>query len=283
MTDKPKRAAEYSSEQHELVRATCLYVATKLGDLLEDIVVVGGLVPSLIVAQDPFVDGVEPHVGTLDLDLGLEVELLDSERYQELANRLRQAGFSMDANAAGNATRQRWKIEGQGKKVSLDFLIPPSRSGDRGGMLRDLLPDWAAIIAPGLSCAFRDRQRITLSGRTLLGERAERELWVCGAGAFVVLKALAFDGRGENKDAYDLYYVLRNYGTGIRDVASRLAPLLDAAEAQRALRILERDFLSPDHIGPMRVASFLASEGDAPLLADVVGFVTALLRELKHR
>ncbi len=31
MPEKPKRASDYRSEQVELVRATCLYVATKLG------------------------------------------------------------------------------------------------------------------------------------------------------------------------------------------------------------------------------------------------------------
>ena len=43
MAEKPKRATEYKSEQVELVRSTCLYVATKLGDLMDVVVVVGGL------------------------------------------------------------------------------------------------------------------------------------------------------------------------------------------------------------------------------------------------
>ena len=34
MADKPKRAWQYKGEQVELVRATCLYVATKLGDMM---------------------------------------------------------------------------------------------------------------------------------------------------------------------------------------------------------------------------------------------------------
>jgi len=54
---------------------------------------------------------------------------------------------------------------------------------------------------------------------------------MCGAGAYVVLKALAFDSHGENKDAYDLFYVIRNYGSGVSDVVAKLAPLLDDAEA----------------------------------------------------
>lgn len=50
MADKPRRAADYKSEQVELVRATCLYVATKLGSMMDDIVVVGGLVSYSAVA-----------------------------------------------------------------------------------------------------------------------------------------------------------------------------------------------------------------------------------------
>jgi hypothetical protein len=34
----------------------------------------------------------------------------------------------------------------------------------------------------------------------------------------VVLKALAFKNRGENKDAYDLVYLLRHFGKGVDDV-----------------------------------------------------------------
>jgi hypothetical protein len=98
-------------------------------------------------------------------------------------------------------------------------VIQPSREGDRPGRLRDLEDDFAAIIAPGLRCAFRDRKRVALQGTTLFGEKATREVWVCDAGAYVVLKALAFDSRGENKDAYDLFYIVRNYGGGVDDVA----------------------------------------------------------------
>lgn len=40
MSEKPLFAYDYKRENVELVRQTCLYVATKLGDLLDDLVVV---------------------------------------------------------------------------------------------------------------------------------------------------------------------------------------------------------------------------------------------------
>ena len=81
--------------------------------------------------------------------------------------------------------------------------------------------------------AAREARRVRIEGKTIFGEKAAREVWVCGPGAFVVLKALAFLGRGENKDAYDLYYLVRNFGVGVEDVAASLRPLLGDAEGYR--------------------------------------------------
>ncbi len=51
MPEKPSRAAEYSKEQVQLVTATCLYVATILGDYMEQAVIVGSLVLSILIDQ----------------------------------------------------------------------------------------------------------------------------------------------------------------------------------------------------------------------------------------
>ena len=280
MTDKPTTATGYEPDHTEFVRATCLYIATKLGDIMDELVVIGGLVPSLLIKQEDLPAEADSHVGTMDLDIGLTLKLLLDGRYRTLTERLRSAGFEQDMSGQGNPTRQCWKIERQ-EKVTVDFLIPPSRPEDRGGQLRDIEPDFAAFIAPGLHLAFLDRRRVTLSGGTILGEEAARAVWVCGPGAYVVLKSLAFRYRGENKDAYDLYYVLRNYGTTIDDVASSLKSLLPDPSAKEALSILEQDFSEHDRIGPRRAAEFLTQGPDDEIQADVVGFVRRLLERCR--
>ena len=276
MVEKPRRALDYRSEQLERVRATCLYVATRLGDLMDEVVVVGGLVPSLLIDQDTLPEGTSAHVGTIDLDVGLKLVLLDNGRYRTLTQRLREAGFEQDRTVEGRLTRQRWRVTGFGS-VTVDFLIPPSLADDHGGMLRDIERDFAAVIVPGLTLAFQDRRRVRLEGTTIFGEKAVRDVWVCGPGAFVVLKALAFLGRGGNKDAYDLYYVVRNFGAGAGDVAACLTPLLGDDEAQRAIQVLRTDFLDHEGVGPRRVAEFMLGTTDDEIQSDVVGFVKALL------
>ncbi len=137
---------------------------------------------------------------------------------------------------------------------------------------------------PGLHLAFEDSVSVPVTGRTIAGEQATRNVRVCGPAAFVVLKALAFRERGAEKDAYDLYYVVRNYGDGVDDVADRLRPLLRDRDTQSAMRVLREDFLAHDGVGPRRAAAFLnGGMPDDEIQADVVGFVARLVEILDQR
>ena len=58
--------------------------------------------PYLLVDQENLPLGLEPHAGTMDLDMGLALAILKNERYQELGRRLRDAGFEPEVNDQGN-------------------------------------------------------------------------------------------------------------------------------------------------------------------------------------
>ena len=88
-----------------------------------------------------------------------------------------------------------------------------------------------------------------------------------------MLKALAFQSRGENKDAYDLYYVVR----GREDTRNRLHQLYDSVHTQQAVKTLENDFSQLDRIGPRRVADFIHGTSDDELQADVAGLIRELI------
>lgn len=275
---KPQRASDCTPAALALARAACLELATRLGNLLDELVVVGGLAPSLLVDQDAISAGDDRHVGTLDVDVGLAIGLLAGLRYEALYARLKAGGLAPDRNEQGNPTAQRWRVGSS--DVTVDFLIAPPSADARPGSLHHLEPDLAAVVTPGLDLAFRDSTLVTLSGATLTGGAAARAIRVCGPGAFIILKALAFGSRGERKDAYDLFYVLRHFGGSVRDVASHLQPLLDSDDARRAVAILRRDFTDPSAVGPVRTAQFVAGAVDANLQADVAGLVDALLLNL---
>ncbi len=278
MIAKPTTRDGYPADQLDIVARTCLYVFTKLGDLRDEVVVVGGLVPYLLVDQDEPPPLLGTHSGTMDLDLGLALAILDEQRYQDLSTRLHSAGLAPDVNRAGNATLQRW-VANSAPHTTVDFLIPPQDENSQAGRLFHIESDFAAIITEGLDLAFHDRRLVSVSGYTRSQEQATRDIPVCGPGAFTVLKALAFRNRGENKDAYDLHYVLSGLGSG--NVAQSLAPLLCDDRVRRALDIIREDFTQHDAIGPRRVAQFLPDGLEDDIQADVVGQALALLRELE--
>lgn len=279
MSDKPTTADGYPPELAVAAEAMCLYVATILGDQLADLVVVGGLVPYLIVDQDK---AEERHVGSGDLDLGFSIGVLSDGKYREVSARLRSREFEPFKNEDGNAKRQMWHIPGG--RVTIDFLIGPVPAGARPGKLQSLEPDFAAIVTEALPLAFVDCIEVPLEGTTVLGERASRSVRVCGPAAFVVLKAFAFNNRGENKDAYDLVYILRNFGDeAVTPVAQRFTSIAGTAEARRALEILARDFETVDHVGPKRYAAFLGDPENEEWRQDAVGAVQAFLSAVGSR
>src|SRR5262245_44323228 len=118
--NKPKTRDGYTPAQFERVKAAVLALATVLGDLLDEMVVVGGFVPSLLIVGEAARD--DPHVGTTDLDLGLELALLGTGGYRTLPERLRARDFQPDHNEQGNVTRQRWC---HASGVTVDFLMAP--------------------------------------------------------------------------------------------------------------------------------------------------------------
>jgi hypothetical protein len=270
-------AADYSQEQTELIRAATLTAATILGDYMDDLAVVGGLVPSLLIPPTALPADAVPHVGTMDLELGLDLAILDDHRYEGIATRLRDSGFVPDTSEKGNEVRQRWS-HSRNPLAKIEFLIPPVNAEAVPGKLQPLERGLAAFIIEGLEVAFTERVGVRLDGTTLFGETTSRVIPVCNPGAFIVLKALAFRNRGKFKDAYDLYYMTRNFGNGTEDVAHFLGPLIDTDPGRRAIGILREDFLDERALGPMRVALFATGAGEAEMQADVVGFISELLR-----
>ncbi|MFB6356884.1 MAG: hypothetical protein ABEJ65_10265 [bacterium] len=174
--EKPLTAEGYDESDVEAIESTCLFIATKLGDLMDDVVIIGGLVPRLIFEQMETEERMERHVGTRDLDVGLSVALFDDSRYEKIEERIRRAGFENDENEEGNKTTHRWVFEEPGIKVEVDFQIPPTKPGDEGGTIRNLTENLSAVITPGLDLAFENPKPVKLSGETPFGEQAERTI-----------------------------------------------------------------------------------------------------------
>ena len=59
-----KTILDYSPETYERVRQAMLHVATILGEWMEQVTLIGGIVPSLLVPASDLPESVEAHPGT---------------------------------------------------------------------------------------------------------------------------------------------------------------------------------------------------------------------------
>ena len=281
MTD-PHRTL-YTQEQLIRVRSTLLQVLVAVDDFRDDIVLVGGLVPSLLIDQVEAAARDDAHVGTVDVDLGVGMAVVDEQRYDDLAQRLRASGFEPDLNEKGNPAKQRWRFASEtdapaDPAIVIDFLIDETETGKREwGRTLPLTSDLAALRTLGLRLAFDDVVERSVSGRTMEGDRATRSLLVCGPAAFVVLKAVALRNRGKEKDAYDLVYALRNWPSGLGDVARRWQAFGDHPAASAARALLGEDFASEESVGGRKASRFLYSSINDEYVADAVGDVRRFL------
>ena len=268
------------------MQSACLTVAVTLGAYLDDLCVVGGLVPSLLIDRASSQGEADArHPGTNDLDIALAIALLDDERYAEIGHRLRQEGFGPDKNAKGNPAVQRWRL--RDLKVTIDFLMAPLPGQEANRRVQFLDDDFGAMVMPGVELAFDERVHVELDGHTLAGEKVTRTIPICGPGAFTVLKALAFGDRAEPKDAYDLIYVLRATEGAPGSIADRLASHArqHGEIVANALSLLVRDFSDPQALGPQRAASFEVVDPDEhdAAAADAHGYVDDLLSTCRQR
>lgn len=275
MSDKPNMASQYKASSSNRAERVLLEIWSHLGDYHEHLVLIGGLAPRYLIPQD--VAGIPTHCGTFDVDLAINLAVADVEAYRSIRESLRRIGFERDTNAGGRKRLHSFVMQADGQPVILDFLT--TKYDGPSALVRSVTDELSAIQVEGLGLALRNPQEVLIEGQSLHGGIVPARLRVCRPVPYVVLKALAFDNRGDGKDAYDLVYVLR-YIDGGPEALSRLADDEErgADSFIKATGLLGKHFASTRHNGPVRYGRFLDGSDDAAAqaFAAVQEFLAAL-------
>lgn len=78
---------------------------------------------------------------------------------------------------------------------------------------------------------------------------------------YIIMKAAAM-GRGKAKDAYDIYFIIKHYIGGVRELAKEFESVKEQKLVTEAKEKLAGKFASENHAGPRDVAVFLDLEDD---------------------
>lgn len=236
---KPRHQGGYDAAHTDYCERTLVTLLRGLGPWKESVYLIGGLVPRYLIRQPVETAGPPPHVGTTDVDIVLDLQVLsDVEAYQRLEENLRRMGFERGKNDEGRTQHHRWvKPIREGVTIVLDLLCDvPDTEGSRVVNLSGDARGLSAIEIPGAHFVFGDYIEVPITAE-LLDERgvATEVVRVAGIAPFVMLKALAYDDRAEEKDAYDLVYTIANYEDGPEAVADIFADRANRAGDDRAL------------------------------------------------
>lgn len=272
MDIKPKHQGGYTAEHTNYCERVLVTLLRGLGPWKTSVYLVGGLVPRYLINAKP--EKPEPHVGTTDVDLVLDFEVLaEIEAYQTLEQNLKAMGFSRETNEQGKPQNFRWKRSiSENITIIVDLLCDVEAV--QGGRVAPLPTQGniSAIQIPGARLVLEDYVEYPIKAERLDdGGIAEEIVRVAGIAAFVVLKAIAFDERAEEKDAYDLVYCMTNYVDGPAMVARKFAELAGKTKQLERLRMalsaIAKRFASDKETegnrkdGPVSYARFIVDPG----------------------
>lgn len=272
------KQSEYKAPEVRACLSVLLEIMTILGEFRENIVIVGGNVPPLLIASAK-----EKHPGTMDIDLALDFQYIKSDTYQTIVETLTARGYYQKE---GDQPFRFYRDIGDESKDKITVEIN-LLAGEYGGTTtprrHQTVQDARARKARGCDLVFEGAAKITLAGSLPGGGTNKLTIKVAGIGAFLVMKGMALWGRMKEKDAYDIYYCCKNYPGGSIPLAKAIKPLLNKKLAREGLGKIKAKFSTVDGIGPNWVADFLEvsdSEERARIQREAFELINVLIEEL---
>lgn len=280
----PQSAADYDDRTTAAVKSVLVEIGQILGSFEGKFAVIGGAVPWLLLNNEEM-----PHVGSIDVDLSLDPEALGDGEYASLVEALMEHGYaqSQELRRFQLARRMPAKDGGPPIEVIVDFLMPRDAKIVKNNP--PLVANFAVQKADGADLAVRFFQYVAIDGPMPQGGTNKVEIAVCSIPALLAMKGHALHGRFKQKDAYDIYYCIRNYPDGIEALAASCKELMGEDSAVEGYGYIAEKFDTLEGFGPTCVKQFVQ---DTRILGertaeqwqqDAFGQVDAWLRAMELR
>jgi hypothetical protein len=248
----PQSANDYDDRTTQAAKSVLVEIGQVLGSFRGKFAIIGGSVPWLLLESEDM-----PHVGTLDVDLSLDAEALGDGEYATLVEALMAQGYNQREGFRRFQLVRTVPAQDGGQPIDIvvDFLMP--RDADIVKNSPPLLADFAVQKADGADLALRFHQFVAVEAMMPNGGHNRVELAVCSIPALLAMKGHALNGRLKQKDAYDVYYCIRNYPGGIAALATDCHPLLKHQNAVDGYTFINAKFETLDSFGPTCVRRFV--------------------------
>lgn len=256
----------YSKSATESSKSVLVEILRILGSYGDYLVLTGGWAPYFILAR--LGEGGQ-HCGSVDIDFVLNHGLIDLKVYGTIVSLIEKRGYKPYVTEGGEVLPYRFyrriksSLNGVEYAIKVDFISEPDAA-------KRLLPDkflavqkdLQAVVIRGSSVVFSHNFQHKIEGALPSGAETKALAKISDVVGSLATKGLALKGRYKEKDAYDIYFVLRYYRGGPRKVAEEVRSFLGEPIVAEALEEIREKFRTARSEGPFQVARFLAPEDE---------------------
>lgn len=245
------KQSDYNQMEVQTCFSVLLEIITVLGELRENIVLVGGNVPPLLTPSAK-----EKHPGSLDIDIAINFKHISDDIYLTILKTLKSRGYYQKEGEqpfifyrdAGDAN---------GRKITVQIDLLAGEYGGTGkGHRHQKIQDAQARKSRGCDLVFDNPVKVKLRGTLPNGAMNEVTVQIPSIGPFLATKGMALWNRLKEKDAYDIYYCCRYYPGGLDALVKDVKPIVSNKLAKEGLGKIKTKFIDINAVGPVGVADF---------------------------
>ena len=191
---EPQLAGDYDDRTTTAVKSVLIEIGQILGSFEGKFAIVGGAVPWLLLGGADMA-----HVGTADVDLGLDPSALADGQYVQLVEALQKHGYHQRENL------RRFQLvrtvptsdDGPDIDVVVDFLMPRDATTTRS--IPPLISGFAVQRADGADLALKFYQMVAIEGDMPDGGRNRVRIAVASIPALLAMKGYAIAKAAETQ------------------------------------------------------------------------------------
>ena len=249
--DELHNSLDYSEGQKEAAHRILVELVNLFDAYKDDIRIVGGWVPDLMFPN-------EGHIGSVDVDVLINHLMLKDSGYQSMAKILLKNGYVEHPEKYFSFVKD-VIVDDITYAVDVDILAG-MYGGTQSKKRSQHVQGIKALKATGGDFAFNFKpQEILVEAKRPDGAIDVAHINVVAVVPYLVMKTAAM-GRGKAKDAYDIYFLLKHYAGGAKELSKEFDDSRDLPTIKEMKQKLSEKFASENHAGPVDVSDFMMIE-----------------------
>ncbi|MGQ9586958.1 MAG: hypothetical protein ACUVT7_01055 [Thermoplasmata archaeon] len=228
-----------------------------LGAYRRALVLAGGWVPYFLLRDCTAADIGAKHVGSIDIDLVVDPSMVGANEYATIVELIARRGWVPSRTSLFSFEKSiPSPVDGRLHRINVDFLAPEPSLITGKHRHTEVQEGLKARAMAGAELALSHRIEIAIEGHLPGGGEVRTRLQMADVVGFIGTKGLALGERYSEKDAYDLFSVVENFGSGPEEIAASMEPFLGDPLMFMAIENIREKFGTRDSAGCEWVAAF---------------------------